>query len=734
MTLRKVILSLGLLSAAGVCAADTDVPADQPQPLTLAQRWSRPVACVEDRHLPPAMLRALQGYCLPFPDPEAKKAEIINRLVRSNVCYYAVTQEDYERMIRMYDMLPPSLLDLNVDERYRHDNTVFVGAGTVSAASTRAQPVSLTYSFPADGVTWGTGSFGTGANVLANKLSGFFGVGNIDRARELIRQALANWRLYGGITYTEVADDNTVETTVPGRVATRGDIRIGSYPLDGVFNVLAYNNFTISGSDMNLDADDFAAGSFYASGSSYRFFRNVVAHEHGHGMSYIHTVPCNNTKLMEPQASSAFEMLQIDDRRGIQRNYGDHFAGNNNVANARNFGNLTSPVVRSVIRRDLSTNGSAGFNGTSNDWFKFTLGSAQTVTITVTPTGGSYTEGQQSSGCSGTTSTVVASQAGNLNVELYDSAGVTNLFPAQGNVNGAGTAETINAGSLGANTYAVRVVDVGPNANQTVQTYDITIRVGSSFAYPQAIAGLNKRIGQGFPCWFRGDINSRSMEGFITNYQWDFENDGIFDASGAEASTSYATPGLRTVRLRVTDSNGNTDEDFITVDVFSAVPPAAPGPFNLLTPANGSNTTNTNPTLDWSDSSNADSYLVYLDNDSDFSSPILNGITTFSSQITLTPGTVFVGNTYYWRIIAVNAFGNTQSTPQTFSFNVVNVPPPCQGDFNNDGQRNSADLTFLLGFFGQSVPPNTNGDLNGDGFVNVVDLTLFLGNFGIPCS
>lgn len=744
MSMQKALLSVGALSAMTVAATAGEpiallahgVPQSEAAPaeLSLANRWARINKCEEK--LPPALNEALDKYTKPFANPAAKKADLIDKLVRAPVCYKAETAEQYERLVRLYDLLPPSML---AEERYTSDNTVFVGNGGVSfGAAGRAQPVSLTFSFPIDGVTWGTsGTFGTGPNAMGARFSAFFGASSIDRARELLRQAFGSWRRNGGITYTEVADDNVPENTGIGRVPSRGDVRIGAYPLDGVSGVLAYNNFTSNGSDMNFDSDDFVGGNFLSSSNSYRFFRDVAAHEHGHGMAYIHQVPCNETKLMEPFISVAYEMVQNDDRRGIQRNYGDRFAGNISGATAVDFGNLTSPTLRSVIERDLSTNGTTGFNSTSNDFFKFTIGSSQNVVITAAPTGGSYVTGSQSSSCSGTTATVNASQAGNLNIELRDAVGTTVLQTAASA--GAGVNEVLTANGLAAGTYTVRIFDVGPNAavNQTVQTYDLTVRVGTALAPPQAIAGVNKRIGQGFPCWFRGDLNSRANESgaTITTYQWDFTNDGTFDATGIEASTSYPNVGLQTCRLRVTDSNGRTSEDTITVDVFSAVPPPVPGPFNLVSPANNSNTTDTTPTLDWSDSSDADSYRLTFDDNADFSSPIINNLDVFgSSEITLSPGTATIGNTYYWKVVAVNPFGSTNSTPVSYSFKVVDVAPPsCTGDLDGNGTRDTVDLVIFLGAFGTNVPPGTGADLDGNGSVNTVDLTIFLGNFGIPC-
>ena len=59
--------------------------------------------------------------------------------------------------------------------------------------------------------------------------------------------------------------------------------------------------------------------------------------------------------------------------------------------------------------------------------------------------------------------------------------------------------------------------------------------------------------------------------------------------------------------------------------------------------------------------------------------------------------------------------------------------PPCPGDFNADGVRNTLDLGVLLSHFGQNVPAGTGGDMDGNGFVNSIDLGQFLSNFGVAC-
>jgi len=57
----------------------------------------------------------------------------------------------------------------------------------------------------------------------------------------------------------------------------------------------------------------------------------------------------------------------------------------------------------------------------------------------------------------------------------------------------------------------------------------------------------------------------------------------------------------------------------------------------------------------------------------------------------------------------------------------------CDGDANGDSLVNAADLSVLLGQFGQGVAPGTGADFNGDGLVNGADLSVLLGQFGTAC-
>lgn len=506
-----------------------------------------PVCC--DEHGVSA--RALRGSIACFPD--------------------TLSPDELAALVDLYDLRPPTL-GLPCDTCFFVDTIVWTGTGG-QGPSGRAQKASLTYSFPDDGVTWGLSSVSsTGPNNLNARLVTTFG--DLDEGREFIRAAFASWRRYAGLTYSEVADNNSPMDQATATNPARGDIRIGGRGF-GTSSFLAYNAFPsaaglsgVGGGDMCVNTSFFIGSAFNNSGSAYRYLRNTIAHEHGHGTGNIHTVPCNDSKLMEPFISTAFDMLQTDEIRGAGRNYGDRFSGNQSQAKATNFKTINNKSIRETL---LSTNGASGFNNTDEDWFKFKLTKNRLVTITVTPTGGSYTNGQQSFNCSGSTSTVNAGQAGDLVVELRSSSSVIQTSTG----GGPGGTETINAGTLTAGTYFIRVRDQGPNSNQTVQLYTLDIQVASKKSFPTAIAGVSKRVAANTNCYFLGDLNSYATEpgASITKYDWDFNNDGVFDVlNTARPVVQFTAPGTYTTKLRVKDSNNKAGTDTIQVVVHGGTP------------------------------------------------------------------------------------------------------------------------------------------------------------------
>ncbi len=60
---------------------------------------------------------------------------------------------------------------------------------------------------------------------------------------------------------------------------------------------------------------------------------------------------------------------------------------------------------------------------------------------------------------------------------------------------------------------------------------------------------------------------STDTDGTIVKYEWDFDNDGTYDAEGVTCTHVYDSYGTKTVRLRVTDDMGATATTTMTVEV-----------------------------------------------------------------------------------------------------------------------------------------------------------------------
>ena len=59
---------------------------------------------------------------------------------------------------------------------------------------------------------------------------------------------------------------------------------------------------------------------------------------------------------------------------------------------------------------------------------------------------------------------------------------------------------------------------------------------------------------------------------------------------------------------------------------------------------------------------------------------------------------------------------------------------PCEGDFNNDGNRDIGDLLMMLQFYGCNIDCDTDVDMNGDGIISQADMLEFLAFFGTACD
>jgi len=140
---------------------------------------------------------------------------------------------------------------------------------------------------------------------------------------------------------------------------------------------------------------------------------------------------------------------------------------------------------------------------------------------------------------------------------------------------------------------------------------------------------------------------------------------------------------------------------------------AAPGVPVLALPANGGLTTDTTPTFDWNDVTDATSYTILVDNNSDFSSPEISQSPTVS---TYTPGSNLALGTYYWKVLATNVYGSSAySGSWSFSIGAAPVAPalvsPSNGSTTAD-YRPVFDWNDVSGSTSYNILVDNNSDFS----------------------
>jgi len=289
----------------------------------------------------------------------------------------------------------------------------------------------------------------------------------------LLGSAFTSWGEFSDVSYSLVSDDGAPWFSagpLTGGVG-RGDCRIAMKPIDGAGGVLAYNFFPLNG-DMVIDQADNWGNSF----NNFVFFRNVVAHEHGHGQGLSHVCPANGTKLMEPFLSTGFDGLQLDDIRATTFLYGDRLEPN---AGPTGSAEAVS-VPDTLLLKDLSLRDSSDV-----DVISFETSASVEIVASVSPVGTTYSGGPQTQACN-TGSLIVGSELIDPILEILDAD--LNVV-ASVNAGGFGVAEQtdpINLGDPG--VYHVRVSAAA--AAGVSQIYDLQVNVSEGLpTCPEDLTG-----------------------------------------------------------------------------------------------------------------------------------------------------------------------------------------------------------------------------------------------------
>lgn len=133
---------------------------------------------------------------------------------------------------------------------------------------------------------------------------------------------------------------------------------------------------------------------------------------------------------------------------------------------------------------------------------------------------------------------------------------------------GSGPTPTHTYAALG--SYPVELTVTDDNGATDTATFVVTLAANVA---PNAVASVTTaKPKTGFPVAFKGS-SSNDPDGSIAAYDWNFGDGGV--GTGATPTHSYATAGVYTATLTVTDDNGATDVATVEVTVVDNVVPVA---------------------------------------------------------------------------------------------------------------------------------------------------------------
>lgn len=168
----------------------------------------------------------------------------------------------------------------------------------------------------------------------------------------------------------------------------------------------------------------------------------------------------------------------------------------------------------------------------------------------------------------------------------------------------------------------------------------------------------------------------------------------------------------------------------------ASMSPGPRTPPSLIAPANNSLLNNTAPQFRWNTVSDAETYRIEIDNNSNFSSPER---TANQSGTTHTPSPALVDGKYYWRVRAINSEGSGPwSGVRNLTIDTQPPPVPALLSPGNATSITTTQPTFRWGVSTSAVryeititgtnPPDTvSGSIRQTGFEPGVQ--LFIGNY-----
>ncbi|MEO7916100.1 MAG: fibronectin type III domain-containing protein, partial [Dokdonella sp.] len=159
-----------------------------------------------------------------------------------------------------------------------------------------------------------------------------------------------------------------------------------------------------------------------------------------------------------------------------------------------------------------------------------------------------------------------------------------------------------------------------------------------------------------------------------TGFMGSFTPSTVPTLPGTSTLNLTASPGVAPGNNIVT-IQGTSGAIVKTSDIeirVATITPTAPA---LSMPANGATNVAINPTLSWTASAQAASYMVQVASDAAFTNVVFSGSVSSGTSILVTTG-LSSSTTYFWRVTSANTCG-TSAQSAVFSFTTVPAPGDC---------------------------------------------------------
>jgi hypothetical protein len=206
-----------------------------------------------------------------------------------------------------------------------------------------------------------------------------------------------------------------------------------------------------------------------------------------------------------------------------------------------------------------------------------------------------------------------------------------------------------------------------------------TLTANSPVSSPPYSCVITPDMGTANPTGTQYFIHPTTTLGGETNSTW--------TASTGRYTPTYTDTGLTaahgTYKYQIKARNSQTPtpaETGYSTEVNCVIPNNAPTLPTLSSPTNTQTLATTTPTLDWSDSADADSdaitYAVQVATDASFTNKVIDTTVPTVSTFTPTAGLLLDEHTYYWRVKATDAYAGDSGWTAYWSFAIhINDPP-----------------------------------------------------------